>query len=119
MNNAHPQSQAQWERELDRLRNLVEGLDAEACETLFVLAHNRLGVLQGKPITVLVEGPGGWTGRTADVVRALNQEGLRLYRLGHPAAQAFAAVATPADKAQADIPFQRLLAHVTTTPKGT
>ena len=97
----------QWERQVDHLRNLVDGLAIDEVEVLSLFVAARLRVVRGEPDQVIDMAGLRQLARTE--AERLNSEGMRLYRLGHPDLAAFASIASPADKAKRDTGFQRFV----------
>ena len=100
----------QWERQVDHLRNIADGLSVDELEVLSLFVAARLRVVRGEPEQVIDSAGLRPLARTE--AERLNSEGMRLYRLGHPDFAAFASVATPADTAKRNTDFQRFLGAV-------
>lgn len=100
-------SDAQWEHQTQQLRNLVDGLTLAEVEILAILVDQRKRAMYAEPVRVI--DTRGLTGRVLEEMLRLNEIGLHRYRQGYAEYDAYAAIATPADKAMHDNPFRHVL----------
>lgn len=100
----------QWERTVDHLRIVVDGLGADELEVLGLFQAARLRIVRGQPDQVV--DTAGLGSLACIEAERMNAQGLQHYRRGHPDFAAFASIATPADVARRDTDFQRLLGAV-------